>query len=451
MSRIVRQSKYRHVFGTGSRQEQSYANVSPSKGAWDSNKVKASNKFVGLIWEARGGGSFAVIPNELVGKLPNNYPLVAGHKGNVLDIDFSPFNDHVVASVSEDGNGRIWSIPQGGLTQNLIEPAQSLIGHRRKVGTVNFHPTANNILATSSTDYSVKIWDIERGSAVLDVPGHSDIINSVAWNRLGTTLVTTCKDKKVRVVDPRQQRITGEYDDHPGVKSSRAIWLGGRETIFGVGFSKQSDRVFAIHDPRNLSAPIVKQNIDTSAGILMPFWDDDTGLLFLGGKGDGNIRYYEIVDERPFIHFVADYKSAVPQLGLALRPKTSVDVSSCEVASILKVTNDTVEPIHFCVPRKSEMFQDDIYPPTPGPDPALSAAEWLSGQTKEPILISLEGGFVAREKPEFAPSEVKKEEIEKPKTEVEWRSEVEALQKRVAYLEAELVKKDARIRELGGN
>ena len=451
MSRIVRQSKFRHVFGTGSKQEQSYANVSPSKGAWDSNKVKASNKFVGLIWEARGGGSFAVIPNEQVGKLPANYPLVAGHKGNVLDIDFSPFNDHVVASVSEDGNGRVWSIPQGGLTQNLVEPAQSLIGHRRKVGTVNFHPTANNILATSSTDYSVKIWDIEKGTAVFDVAGHSDIINNVSWNRLGTSLVTTCKDKKVRLVDPRQQRITGEYDDHPGVKGSRAIWLGSRETIFGVGFSKTSDRVFAIYDPRNLAAPVVKQNIDTSAGILMPFYDNDTGLLFLGGKGDGNIRYYEIVDERPFIHYVADYKSSVPQLGLALKPKTAVDVSSCEVASLLKVTNDTVEPIHFCVPRKSEMFQDDIYPPTPGPDPALTAAEWIAGQTKEPTLISLEGGFVAKEKPEFAPSEVQKEEVAKPKTEVEWKNEVDALQKRVAYLEAELVKRDAKIRELGGN
>jgi len=451
MSRIVRQSKYRHVFGTGSKQEQSYANVAPSKGAWDSNKVKASNKFIGLIWEARGGGSFAVIPAEKTGKLPANYPLIAGHKGLVLDIDFSPFNDNIVASVSEDGNGRVWSIPAGGLQANMTDPAQTLIGHRRKVGTVNFHPTANNILATSSTDYSVKIWDIERGAAVFDVAGHSDIINSCQWNRLGTTLVTTCKDKKVRIVDPRQQRVTAEYDDHPGVKGSRAIWLGSKETIFGVGFSKQSDRVFAIHDPRNLAAPVVKQNIDTSAGILMPFYDNDTGLLYLAGKGDGNIRYYEIVDERPFIHFVADYKTSVPQLGMAMKPKTAVDVSSCEVACFLKVSNDCVEPIHFCVPRKSEMFQDDIYPPTPGADPALTAAEWVAGQTKEPTLISLEGGFVAKEKPEFVASEVKKEEEQKPKTEVEWRAEVEALQKRVAYLEAELVKRDARIRELGGN
>jgi len=35
-----------------------------------------------------------------------------------------------------------------------------------------------------------------------------------------------------------------------------------------------------------------------------------------------------------------------------------------------------------------------------------------------------------------------------PKTEAEWRDEVNALTKRVAYLEAEIAKKDARIKEL---
>lgn len=29
----------------------------------------------------------------------------------------------------------------------------------------------------------------------------------------------------------------------------------------------------------------------------MPFFDEDTSVLFLAGKGDGNIRYYEIVNE----------------------------------------------------------------------------------------------------------------------------------------------------------
>eukprot|EP01096_Ripella_sp_DP13-Kostka_P010029 TRINITY_DN38_c0_g1_i1.p1 TRINITY_DN38_c0_g1~~TRINITY_DN38_c0_g1_i1.p1 ORF type:complete len:450 (-),score=217.46 TRINITY_DN38_c0_g1_i1:73-1422(-) len=446
MSRVVRQSKYRHVFGTGSKKEQCYDNLTPSRSAWDSNKVKANNKYVGLILEARGGGAFAVFPNQKLGKYTADLPRFTGHKGEVLDIDFSPFNDGIVASVSEDGNGRIWSIPAGGPTQSVAAPTQQLIGHKRKVGTADFHPTAENILATTSTDFTVKIWDIENGAAALTVPGHSDIIQSLAWSRNGSRVVTTCKDKKIRLLDPRTQSIAAETAGHQGVKGSRATWLGDKGTIFTVGFTKTSDRAYAIYDPRNFAAPVAKQNIDTSSGLLMPFYDNDTSLLFVGGKGDGNIRYYEVVDDAPYLHYVADYKSAVPQLGLCLRPKTAVDVSICEVASILKVADSYVEPISFQVPRKSELFQDDIFPPTAGPDAALTAAEYLGGRDADPILVNLEGGFVARERPEFKPSVVVEEKAEL--TEAELRTEYEKLTRRVAFLEAELVKRDARIAEL---
>lgn len=452
MSRIVRSSKFRHVFGEGSKKENCYDNVKANKGAWDSNKAKANNKYVGLIWESRGGGSFAVMNNEKTGKYTSDIPLFNGHKAAVLDIDTSRFNDQLWASVSEDGNGRIWSVPNGGMTASISDPVQTLLGHKRKVGTVDFHPTADNILATSSTDFTVKIWDIESGSCAKTVSGHADIIQSVAWSRNGSQMVTACKDKKVRVFDPRSESVAHEFDGHPGVKGSRAIFIGGGngvdEKIYAVGFSKSSDRSFSIHDARNPSNPLVKQNIDTSSGILMPFYDFDTQLLFLAGKGDGNIRYYELVNEAPYIHYIADYKSSTPQLGMAMRPKTACDIPSCEIASFLKVTNNCVEPIHFTVPRKSEMFQDDIFPDTAGPEPSLTAAAWLGGENKDPILISLETGFVPREKPEFKPTTTVEVKEEKPKTELEWKQEVEALTKRVAFLEAELVKRDARIKEL---
>merc|ERR1712137_1269363 len=426
MSRIVRSSKYRHVFGTAEKRENCFDGVEVSGGAWDSNKVAAGNSFVAAIWEAGGGGSFAVLGNDQTGKL-GEIPLVTGHKGKVLDVAFPRFNDNLVASVSEDGNGRIWAIPEGGLKENLVDPVQTLIGHKRKVGSVNFHPTADNVVATSSTDYTVKVWDIEKGEARSTVSGHSDIIQSVDWNYDGSLIATTSKDKKIRVIDPRGGNITGEASGHPGVKGSRCIWLGERGTIFNVGFSRSSDRTYSILDPRKLDTPIVQANIDTSSGILMPFYDNDTGLLFLAGKGDGNIRYFEIDDSKPWIHYVSDYKSNTPQLGMAMRPKTACDVSSCEVVSMIKATKTALEPIHFCVPRKSELFQDDIFPDTPGTDPSMSADEWFNGANKPPV------------------KEVKEE---KPKTEAEWRDEVTSLTKRVAYLEAEIAKKDARIKDL---
>jgi len=447
MSRVVRSSKYRHVFGTAAKKENTYDGVKPSRSAWDSNKVTASTRFIGLIWEASGGGAFAVLDMNNKGKL-GQFPLVTGHTAEVLDIEFSPFHDNIIASVSEDCYGKIWSIPDGGLKANLNTPVQTLAGHKRKVGTLNFHPLANNILATTANDSTVKIWDIETGQVKFDVGGHPDIIQSSAWDYTGKLYGTAAKDKKVRVVDPRANKIVSEVEAHVGVKGMRICFLGGKDKMFTMGFSKTSERQYSLWDPRNLGSSLKTENIDTASGILMPFYDNDTNVLYLAGKGDGNVRYYEIVDESPYIYFLSEYKSASPQRGMGWAPKLIVNTAECEIARLLKVTASAIEPISFNVPRKSDIFQDDIYPPTFSGEPSLSASEWASGKNAEYKLVSLAPGFVA---PKQQQSSFKSVEVEATKTlpPKELEAENAKLRNRVQYLETEIAKRDAKLKELG--
>lgn len=42
---------------------------------------------------------------------------------------------------------------------------------------------------------------------------------------------------------------------------------------------------------------------------------------------------------------------------------------------------------------QSELFQEDLYPDTPGDTAAISAEEWETGQDAEPVLISLRDGY----------------------------------------------------------
>lgn len=446
MSRVVRASKYRHVFGQPAKNEECYQNVNATRSAWDSNYIKANPKYFAVCWEAGGGGSLAVIPNENQGKLAQgNVPLFAGHKGAVLDLDFNPFNDNLIASVSEDTTIMIWGIPEGGLTKTITEPLQTLHGHKRKVGSANFNPVASNVLATSSTDFTVKLWDIEQGKNIKTVEGHADIIQSLDWNYNGSQIATTSKDKKARVFDPRTETIAQEVVAHQGVKGSRVCWM--REKVLTIGFSKTSEREFNIYDPRAFTEPITRLSIDTSAGVIMPFFDHDTNILFLAGKGDGNIRYYEIVDEAPYFHYLSEFKSATPQRGVAFYPKRAVNVGETEIARALKLTPNKVEPISFRVPRKSELFHDDLFPDTYSGEPSLSAAEWTNGQNAEPKTMSLAPGHVVKEKvvQDFAPVVQK---VEGPQNEKELREEYEKLKTRVAYLEAEIVKRDAKIKDL---
>jgi len=191
---------------------------------------------------------------------------------------------------------------------------------------------------------------------------------------------------------------------------------------------------------------LTRTNVDSASGVLLPFYDNDSSVLFLGGKGDGNVRYYEVVDEAPYIHYLTEYKSNTSARGMAMFPKRAVNVSECEIARFVKVTPSTLEPIAFNVPRKSDVFQDDIYPDTFGGEHSITAADFFAGKNAKPKLISLKGGFVAKEKSaDFNPVQHKEEA---PLSEGEMKKKMEELTKRVAYLESELVKRDARIKEL---
>lgn len=445
-NRFVRSSKFRHVFGTANKRELCYDNIKVTRSAWDSNKVAVNGTYMGIIWEAGGGGSVCVLPNEQTGKQKTGVPLISGHKAPVLDMAFNPFDDSILATSSEDAYVKIWQIPEGGLTETMTTPVQQLRGHRRKVGSIAFHPVASNVLATSSTDYFVKLWDIESGEAKTDVSGHTDIIQSMCFNHNGSRLVTTCKDKKIRITDTHSGEVVQEWSGHQGVKGSRCVWLGERDQIFTVGFSKMSERQFSVWDARNTEKALAQQNIDTSSGVLMPFYDADTTVLFLAGKGDGNIRYYEMTGDDKQFYLLSEYKSATPQRGMCMLPKVNVDVGKCEIARLYKVQQNMIEPISFKVPRKSDLFQDDIFPDTNAPEPAQTAAEFFGGATAEPKKVSMEEGYVKPEKTaSFKP--VMKEEP-KELTQKELKEEHTALTKRVAYLEAELVKRDARIKEL---
>ncbi|KAI1801624.1 DUF1900-domain-containing protein [Daldinia bambusicola] len=391
--RFVRASKYRHVFGKSTRKEFCYDNIRISRNAWDTNLVKVNPEYLSVNWEASGGGAFAVIPLGEKGKLPDVIPLFRGHTAAVLDTDWNPFNDRLIASASEDGKIMIWEVPQGftlftdAEEPTDVAPVSKLTGHTRKVGQVLFNPAAENILASASGDFSIKIWDVGTGSAVHALK-HPDIVQSLSWNANGTMLVTTSRDKKLRVWDVRQERPTHEGPGHEGAKNSRTVWLGEHNRFATTGFSRMSDRQLALWEPGN-NTPVVNTTLDSISGVCMPFWDDACNCLYLAGKGDGNIRYFEYENDK--FEFLSEYKSIEPQRGIAFLPKRGVNVHENEVMRAYKTVNDSyIEPISFTVPRRAETFQSDIFPPASGAKPGVSASEWLSGKTGLPPKIDFE-------------------------------------------------------------
>uniref|UniRef100_A0A0K8T8M4 Coronin n=1 Tax=Lygus hesperus TaxID=30085 RepID=A0A0K8T8M4_LYGHE len=399
--RGVRSSKFRHVYGQPVRREKCYDNVNITKNAHDSQFCAVNPKFIAIVTEVAGGGAFIVLPLDSTGRIDVNTYKVAGHTGPVLDVKWNPFNDNVIASCSDDCTIKVWYIPEGGLKSNLTDWEADLHGHKRRVGYIEWHPTAENVIASVGFDYLIMLWDIGKGDVLHIIDCHNDVIQSLSFNYDGSRLATTCKDKKLRVINPRTGFVISEGLCHNGSsRSSKAVYLKNG-LLATVGFSRLSDRQLAIWNEDDLSNPLTTEVIDSSSGVIFPYFDYDTNILFLAGKGDGNIRYYEVVDAAPWVHFLSQYISGTPQRSMCFMPKRGCDINKCEIFRFYKLhtSKPLCEPISMIVPRKSDQFQDDLYPDTAAPTASVSASDWYNGVNRPPTLMSMKAGGVKTHKP----------------------------------------------------
>ena len=209
----------------------------------------------------------------------------------------------------------------------------------------------------------------------------------------GSLLVTVAKDKRIRTVDPRANTVVSEGEAHVGQKAMRVVWLGNTPFALTTGFSKTRERQYALWDTRDLSKPVKLNSLDSSTGVIAPLFDVDTNLIFLGGNGDSAVRVLEFAQDAKGAPSLAELTvvAGEPQKGACLLPKRALDVMEVEVARVLRLTATAISPASFTVPRKSKSkFADDLFPNTAGPEAALSSGQWFGGETKGPLLVSVD-------------------------------------------------------------
>lgn len=396
----------RIVFGETCKEK--FTGLNLTNKTTDGSSLAASPDFLVNCWETGGGGSVGVVRYEEINSKHTQPTLFKGHKGLIHDIQICPFYSTIFATASEDGTVKLWDCPPTRVGDTFRDSVATLTGHDRKVCFSAFNQVAEWIIVSGGADCTVRTWDLEVQHCVKTIT-MPQIPFCAKWNWTGSLLGITTKDKALHIVDPRQNEITQSVQCHEGAKPLRCEWLGGIHAstntyILTGGFSRQAEREIALWDTRNLVGAIQRVGIDRQASVLQPTYDEGTGLVFLFGKGDGNIRIFECVDGS--LNRIGAFMSGDPARDLSFLPKRAVNVSKCEVMRAYKsVGNRSIQPISFFVPRKNTSeFPIDVYPPCFVGDAALTSEEWLKGNSRDPILASMEpvngvSPFVASKRP----------------------------------------------------
>ncbi|KAF8757799.1 WD repeat coronin family [Rhizoctonia solani] len=336
MSRFVRPSKYRHVFGQSAKKE------------------CASASYVAhLNWNSSGGGAFAILPSRPLPPIAPQSPIQTPGYHPARSWSFCP----VVAKTDvclwkvEESQFENWGAENGShatliLSRQLL--ARALDCRRWTSGSGTW---------LTRTEAKIALTDI-RYDSVADLEPD--------WNALGHH----CRDRKIRLFDPRAgSEAVRIGDGHAGIKGAR-----------------MSERQLALWDTSSLA---IRLSIDQSSGVIMPFWRQQRSVP--GWQGVGAIH----ASDGPKLMF--DYAETVTsgRTRMCFLPRRALSVSDCEIMRAYKVYGSTIEPIGFVVPRKSDQFQSDIFPPAPSSEPALTAAEWFTGKTAPQNLVDLDTGTVS--------------------------------------------------------
>jgi len=415
MAGIRKDQRYRNLFGKQEQPRNCWSSVRIGSVSPDNIPIQANRVFYAVPWHIKG--SLCVVPINTPGAVDrDDLPLIHQEDDTPFnDFAFNPSDDHMVALASNDGNINIYKIPEGWGTIETLESGER--GNPRhfnpihqaekrietgsgRLTNIQFHPLAAELVVTAnSTGKEVKFWDITQGECKLELPAgaHKGAVTTLSWNKDGSLLCTESKDKEIHIFDPRQQNEVGHVVSHPSPKGGRSIWINKYDWILSTGFAKDSSREASIFDPKMLGkGPLETLQMGVSSSYVMSFIDETLGVLYLAGKGDGNMRVFELLSNKPLFNEGIEYKSSQPQAGLALLPRTEVDVKECEVAKFLKLTpagGGQVIPISFFVPRVKSQFQADIYPEQWDERPGGSAEDWLGGGNPQGKTVDMSVKF----------------------------------------------------------
>ena len=156
---------------------------------------------------ATGGSDGNIMVWDMDGNLTAT---LRGHEFDVYSLQFSPDGGTILSS-SDDNTARLWSAD--GKTCRILE----IKGPASIISQAVLSPCGRYVLVASNdrsnTTHRARLMDID-GREIMTYEGHGDFINSVNFSPDGRHIITSCRDKIVRVfnINGKLEKVLKGHD-----------------------------------------------------------------------------------------------------------------------------------------------------------------------------------------------------------------------------------------------
>ena len=385
--------KSKDIFG---KEENFYSKSNLSKTSTDGRLISINEKYLAIAQNSPG--FIKIIDSNNNKRLETNNLISTNDKSNILDIEFSPFDNNILAYSNENKSVIIMNIYEE--SNNIkLKNFDIFKKHNNKVNKINFNPVASNIMASGTVFREVYIWDSTKLEEIYREPPskNSNNYTSLLWALNGKSLGISTKKGFLNFFDIRENKYYIE-NQIEGFSESHKInfnWIDDN-IIVALGHNKKNikERIMSLFDIRKQSQN-EKIKVFSSIGIdegqadSIPLINHELKLIYSVGKDSSNI-------------IICDYsKSALKKLTRqiivqesnvysAIYPRKFLDKKNREIDRIVRSNkNNNIYYSRIKIPEKNSGFDGDLYPNEESGKPLYTNEIWkeiIEGKIKDEII-----------------------------------------------------------------
>ena len=363
-----------------------FTNCNLSRTSTEGRLISINEKYLAMAWKSKGELNI-VKSNNIPVNLSTNSSISLIEKSNILDIEFSPFENNILSFGNENKSVYIIKIKEEN-KKIILDSSMIYKKHKNKVNFIKFNPVASNIMCSSTLFREVHIWDSIKFETCIQLPECKYNPTSIHWSQDGNLIGISTKKEFLNIFDSRQKKYIFEkqFDELNG--KLVFDWIDNND-IVAIGQNKKNQRIVGLFDIRNQKDKMKSYScivIDKENSAAIPFVDRELKLIYTVGKDKTPINIYDYSDSS--LKKIYSYSVSQANQFSVFYPRKYLDKKNFEIDRII-TSNKNINFISFKIPNeKNSGFSGILYPDEESGKPLMTYKEWIEGKRIDQINLN---------------------------------------------------------------
>ena len=257
--------------------------------------ISVNKKYLAMAWKKdknNNEGEIVVVDSSNPTNIKIDLNKLKYNNKKIYDLEFSPFNNNILASCHEDKTVRLWKIPENGIYENITNTYLIYNNHNNKVNFVNFNPISSDVICSSTHDGEIHVWNLENKNNYINLKVDYNP-TPISWNPNGSLIGAITRFKNINFFDPRDKNIIIKKVINEYSRPSKFDWTDDY-SFSNICWDKTgNNRMLKLWDIKKLDKEIMSIKTDTSMNVCIPFADRELKLIYTLGKEEKPINVYD--------------------------------------------------------------------------------------------------------------------------------------------------------------